>query len=161
MKTNLNGKPAIRALSLALALSIAGAGTAFAAPPGGPDDHRPQQQKSQPQKQQPQNQHQQKQKAQTQEKRQARPEFRAQDSREVRNYFQHHQVKRHALPKGVHLRVGYKRPVNVRYQAVPAPLLKKLPNRPGYHYYMAGDDVILVAITTGIIVDILTSVHNH
>ena len=157
MKTKTS--TATRALALALALSIAGvSGSAFAAPPSGHDDHR----QDQPRHEQSHdNRGGQKPEARHNDDRRDRPEFRAQDSREVRNYFHEHKVTRHALPKGVHLRVGHKRPDHVRYEAVPAPLLKRLPDRPGYRYYMAGDDVILVAITTGIIADILTSVHTR
>ena len=157
MKTKTS--TATRALALALALSIAGAsGSAFAAPPSGHDDHR----QDQPRHEESHDKRgEQKPQARKHDDRRDRPEFRAEDSREVRNYFHQHKVKRQPLPKGVHFRVGHKRPGNVRYEAVPAPLLKKLPNRAGYRYYMAGDDVILVAVTTGIIVDILTSVHGR
>ncbi|MDP1625733.1 hypothetical protein [Parvibaculum sp.] len=89
----------------------------------------------------------------------APPEFRAQDSQAVRTYFRQNMQTPVPLPRGTKLIVGQKRPLRVEYRDVPPPLLKRLPAYDGYSYYLAGNDLILVAIATGVIVDILTSVH--
>ena len=148
----VTSKPVMRALSVALALSMAGApGMAFAQQGQGPKHNQQQQQR--PPQQRPQ---------QYQQHRQDRPQFRWQDSREVRNYYRHHEMHQYKpLPPGVRFRIGHRRPANVRYYDVPPVLLARLPRYPGYRYYMAGDDIILVAIATGIIVDILVNVNRY
>lgn len=155
----------VRAFSLALALAVAGvSGTAFAAPP---QDNRPHEQA--PQKQNPGPATQVPAKAPPKQNpgptarapAQAAPEFRANDSRYVRDYFHDHKIDRQPLPKGVLLRVGHRPPPSVHYRDVPPPLLAQLPAHAGHKYYLAGDDLVLVVIATGVIVDILTGVHQH
>ncbi|WP_339614532.1 hypothetical protein [uncultured Parvibaculum sp.] len=148
----VTSKPAMRALSVALALSVTGApGMAFAQQGQGPRYNQQQQQRSPQQRPQQYKQH-----------RQERPQFRWQDSREVRNYYRHHKMHQYKpLPRGARFRVGHRRPANVRYYDVPPVLLARLPHYPGYRYYMAGNDIILVAVATGIIVDILVNVNRY
>ena len=156
----ISRKPAMRALSVALALSMAAApGAAFAQQGPGPGpQHKPQQQQQRP----PQNKAPQQRPQQYKQQRQERPQFRWQDSREVRNYYRQHKMHQYKpLPPGVRFRIGHRRPANVRYYDVPPVLLKRLPPHPGYRYYMAGNDIILVAIATGIIVDILVNVNRY
>lgn len=154
-------KPAMRALAVALALSIAGApGAAFAQQgPKGPGQPGPQHK----QQQRPsQNKASQQRPQQYQQHRQERPQFRWQDSREVRNYYRQHKMHQYKpLPPRARFRIGYRRPPNVVYYDVPPVLLARLPHYPGYRYYMAGNDIILVAIATGIIVDILVNVDRY
>lgn len=154
--------PSMRALSVALALSVAGTtGAAFAQQGPGPGPQHKQQQQQQRPQQRPQ---QQKppQRQQYQQRHRERPQFRWQDSREVRNYYRKNKMRHYKpLPPGVRFRVGYRRPPNVVYYDVPPVLLRRLPAYPGYRYYMAGDDIILVAIATGIIVDILMHVDRY
>lgn len=145
-------KPAMRALAVALALSVAGApGAALAqAGPKGPGPQYKQQQQRGPQQQ-----------SQYRQRRE-HPQFRWQDSRNVRNYYREHEMHRYKpLPPGARFRIGHRRPPDVVYRDVPPVLLKRLPRYPGYRYYMAGNDIILVAIATGIIVDILVNVDRY
>jgi Ni/Co efflux regulator RcnB len=157
-------KPA-RAFSLALALAFTGvSGAAFAAPPQDSrhQEQAPQKQNSGPAAQAPA-------KASQKQKTgpaasapaKATPQFVASDSRHVRDYFRDHKVDRQPLPKGVSLRIGSKPPSSVHYHDVPPPLLAKLPVHAGHKYYLAGDDLVLVVIATGIVVDILSGVHKH
>lgn len=164
----------VRAFSLALALAVAGvSGTAFAAPPqdNRPHEQAPQKQNSGPATQAPPKASQKQnpgpaapakasQKQNTGPATQA-PQFGAKDSRYVRDYFHDHKVDRQPLPKGVSLHVGHRPPPSVHYRDVPPPLLAKLPPHPGHKYYLAGDDLVLVVIATGVIVDILSGVHQY
>ena len=62
------------------------------------------------------------------------------------------------LPPGIarNLARGKPLPPGIAKRALPPDLLARLPRYPGYDYYLVGSDVVLVAIATGIIVDILT-----
>ncbi len=65
-----------------------------------------------------------------------------------------------ALPPGIQRQLIRGRPLPpglaVRY--APAPLYRRLPSRPGHHWVMAGADLLLVAVATGLIVDIVRGV---
>jgi Ni/Co efflux regulator RcnB len=43
---------------------------------------------------------------------------------------------------------------------VPGPMLARLPVHPGYEWRVAGSDLILVAIATAVVADVLTGVFN-
>lgn len=63
-----------------------------------------------------------------------------------------------ALPPGIarNLARGKPLPPGIAKRGLPPDLLGRLPRYDGYDYYMVGSDVVLMAIATGIIVDILT-----
>lgn len=65
-----------------------------------------------------------------------------------------------ALPPGIQQQLMRGRPLPpglaVRY--APAPLYRRLPSRPGHHWVMAGADLLLVAVATGLVVDIVRGV---
>jgi Ni/Co efflux regulator RcnB len=62
------------------------------------------------------------------------------------------------LPPGIarNLARGKPLPPGIAKRGLPPDLLARLPRYDGYDYYMVGSDVVLMAIATGIIVDILT-----
>ncbi len=64
------------------------------------------------------------------------------------------------LPPGIakNLARGKPLPPGIAKKYVPALLLGQLPNHPGYEWRMAGTDLILVAIGTAIVADILINV---
>ncbi|KGM32666.1 hypothetical protein P409_20095 [Inquilinus limosus MP06] len=63
-----------------------------------------------------------------------------------------------ALPPGIarNLARGKPLPPGIAKRSLPPDLLARLPRHDGYDYYMVGSEVVLVAIATGIILDILT-----
>ncbi|GKX57398.1 membrane protein [Leminorella grimontii] len=67
-----------------------------------------------------------------------------------------------ALPPGIakNLARGKPLPPGIAKKAVPAGMLSSLPHYPGYEWYIAGDDLVLVAVTTAIVNTILTGVFN-
>lgn len=84
------------------------------------------------------------------------PEFMHDESRYVRDYYRSHKWD---APRPKHrVYVGYKLPRDYRHP-LPPELRGRFHPRPGYEYYMVGDDVVLAAIATGLIVDILVNVH--
>lgn len=87
-----------------------------------------------------------------------RPEFRADESREVRAYYKQHKWNAQPLPHGKHYAVGNKVPSSYRHP-VPQDLRGHFQARPGYEPYIVGDNVVLIAVATGVIVDILSQVH--
>jgi len=85
-----------------------------------------------------------------------RPEFTAPESRYARDYYHSHKWD---APRPRHdIHVGYRLPRNY-WHPLPPELRGHFHPRPGYDYYMVGDDIVLVVITTGLIVDILSNVH--
>lgn len=85
-----------------------------------------------------------------------RPEFRYDESRYARDYFHNHKWE---APRPKHRPyVGYKLPRDYRHP-LPPDLRGRFHPRPGYDYYMVGDDIVLAAVATGLIVDILVNVH--
>lgn len=85
-----------------------------------------------------------------------RPEFRYDESRYARDYFHDHKWE---APRPKHRPyVGYKLPRDYRHP-LPPDLRGRFHPRPGYDYYMVGDDIVLAVIATGLIVDILVNVH--
>jgi hypothetical protein len=84
------------------------------------------------------------------------PEFNADQSGFARDYYRSHKWD---APRPPHrLYVGYR--LSRRYwHPLPPEFQHRFRARPGYGYYMAGDDIVLVALATGLIVDILVNVH--
>ncbi|MGK9233704.1 RcnB family protein [Inquilinus limosus] len=64
-----------------------------------------------------------------------------------------------ALPPGIarNLARGKPLPPGIARRTLPPDLLARLPRYDGYEYYMVGSDIVLAAIATGIIIDILTN----
>jgi Ni/Co efflux regulator RcnB len=57
-----------------------------------------------------------------------------------------------------HLRRGYRLPPEVVMRPVPPQLIARLPARPGYQWRVAGSDLVLVAVSTAIVADVLADV---
>lgn len=57
-----------------------------------------------------------------------------------------------------HLNRGDPWPAGLDKKAVPGQLLDRLPRHPGYAWYIAGTDLILVAMDTGVIADVFYDV---
>lgn len=89
-----------------------------------------------------------------------RPEFRHDESRFARDYYRNpgHRWDAPRPPRGYGY--GYRLPRNY-WRPLPPGLRGHFHPRPGYDYYMVGNDIVLVAIATGIIVDILYNVNRY
>ncbi|MBU1403869.1 MAG: RcnB family protein [Proteobacteria bacterium] len=67
-----------------------------------------------------------------------------------------------ALPPGIRKNLGRGKPLppGIAKKAVPTPLLAQLPHHPGYEWQVCGSDLVLVAVATAIIADVLTGVFD-
>lgn len=67
-----------------------------------------------------------------------------------------------SLPPGIrkNLARGKPLPPGIAKKMVPGPMLTRLPVHPGYEWRVAGNDLILVAIATAVVADVLTGVFN-
>ena len=67
-----------------------------------------------------------------------------------------------ALPPGIRKNLGRGKPLppGIAKKAVPGPLLALLPKHPGYEWQVCGSDLVLVAIATAIIADVLIGVFD-
>ncbi|TIC81158.1 anti-virulence regulator CigR family protein [Crenobacter intestini] len=67
-----------------------------------------------------------------------------------------------ALPPGIrkNLARGKPLPPGIARKAVPAPLLGELPKYPGYEWQVAGRDLVLVAIGSMLVADVLSGVFD-
>ena len=65
-----------------------------------------------------------------------------------------------ALPPGIakNLARGKPLPPGIAKKALPGGMLKKLPAYPGYEWYAAGKDLILVSLADKVIADVLRDV---
>lgn len=72
-----------------------------------------------------------------------RPEFRYDESRYARDYYRHHKWEAPRPRSRVY--VGHKLSRKYRHP-LPQELRGRFHPRPGYDYYMVGDDIVLVAI---------------
>ncbi len=133
--------------ALAVAAMTLTSASAFAAPPPDHDSHGGHQGQND-HRQPPQAQHQQRE----------RPEFSHNESRYVRDYYRSHQWDAKPLPHGKHFAIGHRVPASYRHP-LPRDLRGHFPSRPGYEPYIVGNDVVLIAVATGVIVDILSQVH--
>ena len=78
----------------------------------------------------------------------------------IRNYFGAHPVETKPLPPGIakNLRRGKPLPPGIAKRYLPTGLQAQLPNRDGYERLIVGNDVLLVAAATGVIVDVLSGI---
>lgn len=67
-----------------------------------------------------------------------------------------------ALPPGIrkNLARGKPLPPGIAKKMVPGPMLTRLPVHPGYEWRVAGNDLILTAIATGVVADVLAGVFD-
>lgn len=67
-----------------------------------------------------------------------------------------------ALPPGIRKNLGRGKPLppGIAKKAVPGPLLAQLPHHPGYEWQVCGSDLVLVAVATAIIADVLVGVFD-
>lgn len=67
-----------------------------------------------------------------------------------------------ALPPGIRKNLGRGKPLppGIAKKAVPGPLLAQLPKHPGYEWQICGSDLVLVAVATAIIADVLVGVFD-
>ncbi|WP_417221479.1 anti-virulence regulator CigR family protein [Achromobacter spanius] len=67
-----------------------------------------------------------------------------------------------ALPPGVrkNLARGKPLPPGIAKKMVPGPMLARLPAYPGYEWRVAGSDLILVAVATAVVADVLFDVFD-
>lgn len=67
-----------------------------------------------------------------------------------------------SLPPGIrkNLARGKPLPPGLARRAVPGPLLAELPRYPGYEWQVAGSDLVLIAIATAVIADVLLGVFD-
>ncbi|MCG7326283.1 anti-virulence regulator CigR family protein [Achromobacter sp. ACRQX] len=66
------------------------------------------------------------------------------------------------LPPGIrkNLARGKPLPPGIAKKMVPGPMLARLPAYPGYEWRIAGSDLVLVAIATAVVADVLIDVFN-
>lgn len=66
------------------------------------------------------------------------------------------------LPPGVqkNLMRGKPLPPGIAKKVLPVPFITQLPHHPGYEWRAAGSDLVLVAISTAIVVDVLKNVFD-
>lgn len=67
-----------------------------------------------------------------------------------------------SLPPGIrkNLARGKPLPPGIAKRMVPGPLLRRLPRYPGYEWRIAGSDLILIAVATAVVADILYDVFD-
>lgn len=84
--------------------------------------------------------------------------FGADETRIIRDYFSTNPYEVKPLPPGIakNLARGKPLPPGIAKRYLPRDLSSRLPVRSDYERLIAGDDVLLVSIATGVIVDILT-----
>ncbi len=87
------------------------------------------------------------------------PEFNADQSGFARDYYRSHKWEGRPLPHGARVAVGHRLPKGAYRHPLPPDFQHRFPHRAGYQTYIVGDDIVLIAITTGIVVDILAHVH--
>ena len=80
--------------------------------------------------------------------------------RTIQSYYADKPKKARGLPPGVARKYarGKRLPPGIAKQALPPDLERRLPAQPGHQYIMVDSDVLLVAVATGIVVDILMDV---
>jgi hypothetical protein len=86
--------------------------------------------------------------------------FGAGAERDIRSYFQSNPMTTQSLPPGIakNLARGKPLPPGIAKRMPPANLVTRLPSYPGHEVIVVDDDVLLVAIATQVIVDILSDV---
>ena len=78
----------------------------------------------------------------------------------IHDYFRVNPYPVQGLPPGIakNLARGKPLPPGIAKRYLPPGLLGQLPSRPGYEWVAVGRDIVLLAIATGIVVDILSDV---
>jgi hypothetical protein len=78
----------------------------------------------------------------------------------IHDYFRLNPYPAQGLPPGIakNLARGKPLPPGIAKRYLPPGLLGQLPPRPGYEWVAVGRDVVLIAIATGIVIDILSDV---
>ncbi|MDO8837917.1 MAG: anti-virulence regulator CigR family protein [Parvibaculum sp.] len=86
--------------------------------------------------------------------------FEADEARLIRDYFSTRPMDVKPLPPGIakNLARGKPLPPGIAKRYLPGDLTARLPMRTGYERRIVGDDVLLVSVVTGVIVDILNDV---
>lgn len=87
------------------------------------------------------------------------PEFTADQSGYVRDYYRHNKWEGRPLPHGTRIVVGRRLPPGIYKRSLPMAYAYRFPHYRGYETYIVGDHIVLVAIATGLVVDILMHVH--
>lgn len=80
--------------------------------------------------------------------------------RTIREYYADKPKSARELPPGVarNYARGKKLPPGIAKRSLPPDLERRLPVQPGYQYIAVESDVLLIAVSTGIVVDILIDV---
>lgn len=80
--------------------------------------------------------------------------------RTIRAYYADKPKKANGLPPGVARKYarGKRLPPGIAKQVLPPDLERQLPVQPGYQYVAVESDVLLIAVSTGIVVDILLDI---
>ncbi|CAI1506795.1 Predicted integral membrane protein [Serratia quinivorans] len=67
-----------------------------------------------------------------------------------------------SLPPGIakNLARGKPLPPGIAKKMVPSPMLHELPYYPGYEWRIAGDDLVLVALSTALVASVINGVFN-
>src|SRR5262245_53373327 len=78
----------------------------------------------------------------------------------IRTYYADKPKKARGLPPGQARKYarGKRLPPGIAKQALPPDLERRLPVQPGYQYVAVDSDVLLIAVSTGIVVDIMMDV---
>lgn len=78
----------------------------------------------------------------------------------IRAYYADKPKKARGLPPGAarNYARGKRLPPGIAKQALPPDLERRLPVQPGYQYVAVESDVLLIAVSTGIVVDILLDI---
>lgn len=86
--------------------------------------------------------------------------FEVEEAQLIRDYFSEHREEVKPLPPGIakNLARGKPLPPGIAKRYLPGDLSARLPLRSGYEHLIVGDDVLLISVATGIIVDILSDV---
>jgi hypothetical protein len=84
----------------------------------------------------------------------------ADERRVITDYFRVHRHPPQTLPPGIakNLARGKPLPPGIAKRYLPPDLLGRLPRRPGHEYLLVGRDIVLLALATGVIVDVLSDV---
>ena len=82
------------------------------------------------------------------------------DRATITDYVNKNPLSANALPPGIRMNLARGKPLppGIEKRFLPSNLVSTLPVYPGYEYLAAGNDVVLVNSTTGIVADILSGV---
>lgn len=85
------------------------------------------------------------------------PNFSNNDRDIIINYFNTNPFSTSSLPPGIAMNVARGKPLppGIDKRNLPNNLLNLLPNRPGFDYFVVGNDVVLVDSTTKVVADII------